>query len=602
MAEGKKYRLEAIVSLQDKFSRVANKITKVNQKLGKAFKGVGKVSIEAGKKFTSLATKLALGLGGIASGAVFSAIKLAKFDNVVRQTETSFKRVAKAMKIDYKQALAGVQKATDGTVSKLDAMRISTKLMRMGLAKTPKQLELITRMAYRMGDQTKSVAERVEDFSLMLSNQAVMRLDNFGISSGRVRKRILELQKANKGLTRETAFMMAVMEEGKKQLNILGDAVNTPQQGFARLQASMKNLWMTIVKDLEPAFGGILNILADIADRVSEYLSNIDFADIADQVSELLTVFTDTGGILDTIESKLKWFVDVAFPKIKAFVEKHKADLILLGKIMLGVAGALMAISVAAGILSAVLSPVNLLFMALVGIIFILKKAWDSNFMGMRDKLIALWTVLKANLIPFLQKVKVWVGIAFEKLSSWWRKNGPVIIWYIKMMWNVFKLVAKIVIMIVIKIVKMFIWIIKVGHKIGLWKALFRAATAPLRTLWGIMKGIYDYAHKFYNYISWAVNKLKNIHMPRMPWSKHAGGGFVNSGMQLVGERGPELVQLPRGSRVYTANETRKMLGQGANIVININADLGTVDAVKQALEDSIPVIRRKLNFYNRMS
>ncbi len=42
--------------------------------------------------------------------------------------------------------------------------------------------------------------------------------------------------------------------------------------------------------------------------------------------------------------------------------------------------------------------------------------------------------------------------------------------------------------------------------------------------------------------------------------SAYADGGFVRSQFQLVGEEGPELVQLPRGSYVHTAQETAQML------------------------------------------
>ena len=42
--------------------------------------------------------------------------------------------------------------------------------------------------------------------------------------------------------------------------------------------------------------------------------------------------------------------------------------------------------------------------------------------------------------------------------------------------------------------------------------------------------------------------------------------------MTLVGERGPEMIQLPRGSRVYDAQETKQMMaGSGGNITVNVN-------------------------------
>jgi phage-related protein len=42
-----------------------------------------------------------------------------------------------------------------------------------------------------------------------------------------------------------------------------------------------------------------------------------------------------------------------------------------------------------------------------------------------------------------------------------------------------------------------------------------------------------------------------------------AKGGIVPGGLALVGEGGPELVSLPRGSRVHSNRESKKMVGSG---------------------------------------
>jgi len=51
-----------------------------------------------------------------------------------------------------------------------------------------------------------------------------------------------------------------------------------------------------------------------------------------------------------------------------------------------------------------------------------------------------------------------------------------------------------------------------------------------------------------------------------------AGGtNFAPGGLALVGERGPELVNLPRGSQVHTAGATAQMLQQGSGINLTVN-------------------------------
>ncbi len=60
---------------------------------------------------------------------------------------------------------------------------------------------------------------------------------------------------------------------------------------------------------------------------------------------------------------------------------------------------------------------------------------------------------------------------------------------------------------------------------------------------------------------------------------RYAQGGITSGGMALVGEEGPELVRLPRGSRVYDAGTTAGMLGGGGGwgspIVVNIHTGVG---------------------------
>lgn len=52
---------------------------------------------------------------------------------------------------------------------------------------------------------------------------------------------------------------------------------------------------------------------------------------------------------------------------------------------------------------------------------------------------------------------------------------------------------------------------------------------------------------------------------------KYASGGMVKqTGFALVGERGPELVQLAEGSRVYNNKETQSMAGKGKSVSISI--------------------------------
>lgn len=52
--------------------------------------------------------------------------------------------------------------------------------------------------------------------------------------------------------------------------------------------------------------------------------------------------------------------------------------------------------------------------------------------------------------------------------------------------------------------------------------------------------------------------------IPRIP--KFARGGIAPGGWAMTGERGPELVNLPRGSRVYSHQQSRRMADEGGSV------------------------------------
>lgn len=68
---------------------------------------------------------------------------------------------------------------------------------------------------------------------------------------------------------------------------------------------------------------------------------------------------------------------------------------------------------------------------------------------------------------------------------------------------------------------------------------------------------------------------------------RHANGGRSNGGMALVGEYGPEMVNLPAGAMVSTAAQTRAMLSGGGGITVVVNAPVGAnmIEAGRQVAD-----------------
>tara|TARA_R100001463_G_scaffold133025_1_gene194093 strand:- start:5200 stop:6825 length:1626 start_codon:yes stop_codon:yes gene_type:complete len=95
----------------------------------------------------------------------------------------------------------------------------------------------------------------------------------------------------------------------------------------------------------------------------------------------------------------------------------------------------------------------------------------------------------------------------------------------------------------------------------------------------------------FISALGWAVKAIGNI-IPGL-----ASGGVSKGGITMVGERGPELVNLPRNSRVHSNSDSRKMMGNNQNTInITINAR-DTSDSELRRIADKIgSMVNNKIN------
>ena len=80
---------------------------------------------------------------------------------------------------------------------------------------------------------------------------------------------------------------------------------------------------------------------------------------------------------------------------------------------------------------------------------------------------------------------------------------------------------------------------------------------------------------------SWIKSKIPGMAM----------GGISKGGLTLVGERGPELVNLPRGSRVHSNSDSKKMGGNTINVHIN-----GRLGASDQEIRDIARKVGAQIN------
>lgn len=91
--------------------------------------------------------------------------------------------------------------------------------------------------------------------------------------------------------------------------------------------------------------------------------------------------------------------------------------------------------------------------------------------------------------------------------------------------------------------------------------------------------------------LKWIWGKIKGIGL-------FASGGMANNGMAVVGEKGPELVSLPRGSRVHSNSNSKRMAGGGTvnNFNITINAKDSSKEEMRRMANEIGRMISSKIN------
>ena len=92
-------------------------------------------------------------------------------------------------------SLQAMRRATSGVVDDMTLMQGANKLLMMNLAGTGEEAARLTEIAVKLGSAMgNDAATSIADFAALLANQSIPRLDNFGISSDAVRRKLEELK------------------------------------------------------------------------------------------------------------------------------------------------------------------------------------------------------------------------------------------------------------------------------------------------------------------------------------------------------------------------------------------------------------------------
>ena len=142
----------------------------------------------------------------------------------------------------------------------------------------------------------------------------------------------------------------------------------------------------------------------------------------------------------------------------------------------------------------------------------------------------------------------------------------------------------------------------------GLWDGIKSFLTNPLEGIKTMFRNAFNWIIDKMNAVIGGLNKIKmpdwvpglggkGINIPKIPtlWK---GSNYTLGGLTLVGEQGPELVNMPRGASVTPAHKTEQMLnnaGGAVEIVLKIdNFYNNTANDIEKIADELTYLIRRK--------
>lgn len=189
-----------------------------------------------------------------------------------RGQQTGLQNLAGSFSQSGSEIQAAIQIASRGTISGLEAIQAANAGLLLGVAKTPKEFEKITKVALVLGRTLGLTGtQSIEQFTTALGRQSLLILDNFGISAKQVNAEIDKLAQAEFGklrtglsaAQRQTLFMQAALKIASESAAAIGEEAGKSQAAFDALNAVSQDLKVTFGETLRPAATAVAEALAN---------------------------------------------------------------------------------------------------------------------------------------------------------------------------------------------------------------------------------------------------------------------------------------------------------------------------------------------------
>jgi hypothetical protein len=218
---------------------------------------------------------------------------------------------------------------------------------------------------------------------------------------------------------------------------------------------------------------------------------------------------------------------------------------------------------------------------------FLLIKQGFSKGGSLEDVLRGLWKIWVGVFKIIIGVLGLLIGTALTFLGALlWEVIQNI---YVKIegMAETIKTISLAIILVGSIILLILFWWVALPTLIGGWAAGLLVTLVAALVVWAgvLISGITDKA----NPMNWKM----------FGGDEKAEGGVVSGGMTLVGEKGPELVNLPAGSRVHSNSQSKRMGvgGNTNNITVNVQGRIGSSDSeLRQIAEKVGAMINKEIN------
>jgi hypothetical protein len=250
---------KGIKSVDDALNDIAKSSGKTSKKVKQDFEAMQRAAGGLNTQMGSLVKSIA------AAGAAYAAANWAK-DFVVdsynaaasaERLGTATDTLGKRFGVSGEQIVASIKKASNGTISEIDAMKAANQAMLLNVVQSEEQFGQLAEMAVVLGramgqDATKSI----EDITVGIGRQSRLILDNLGIivdAETAYQNYADKIGKAKDELTdqeKQIAFTNEVMRQGQAAVSELGGVADDTAAKTERLTSN----W----SDFQVAFGQLL--------------------------------------------------------------------------------------------------------------------------------------------------------------------------------------------------------------------------------------------------------------------------------------------------------------------------------------------------------